>query len=162
MKRWLFPYLFVAAGLTLPTLARIQSDRDPVDVAAFFFVGVVLWGTLLLLLSIAWRTLKNRRVQHAPQTFPPIVAPPSKNALGSKHLLAQLATTVLQLESYDHAAQLAQGLGYRVSASGGSWFTSPSIHVVPPPSAGQEPMDFANWELFLAWVRKAVCPGVLR
>jgi len=75
--------------------------------------------------------------------------------------LESLARFVLQNDSLQHAEQLARALGYKVSEVGGSWITSPSLHVLPPQGTDSSPVVFETWEPFQAWVRRVLCPPLL-
>lgn len=62
MAPWKLGYGLVAAGLLLPTVARLQHPAvETVDALAFYGTGVLLWGTLLSGAIFAWRRLRGPR-----------------------------------------------------------------------------------------------------
>jgi hypothetical protein len=73
----------------------------------------------------------------------------------------QLARVVLSQDSLSHAVQLTEALGFKVDQAGGWLLSSPKFRVLAPSDSGAQVHHFDNWELFVKWVRREICPIVL-
>ena len=62
-RTWMLGYAVIAAGLILPTLAKLSSTFDPINVILFYVVGVAVWGSVAAAAIVIWKKFKSNKTK---------------------------------------------------------------------------------------------------